>query len=140
MMDSLNSLKERAEEMMKGNFERAIGPEEIITILGEYDIAKQESEKTKYLNRKLEDENKELKHMLDTQPTRHSNERDQIIMLTEIRDTLKRLEFDNKMKDLHLKYKEQEEKYKDAERSMRYLENEKMITEERYWNGDRYIQ
>jgi len=142
-MDCINSLKKRAKEMIEGNNEREIGPEEIYNIICEWAESCALNEK---LNKELrEDKIKRDKIMAELNHCRESvngfrgvpdnNDGTDIrLILAEMRDTLRRLEHEQKIKEIDQRYTEWENKKKNAEWEMEAAKEQKAHMLSEYWN------
>lgn len=88
-------------------------------------------EENEYLKRELDKRIAEEKVCRCVEPI-HGN--DPILMLSEIRDTLRRLEHEHKMKEIDQRYTEWENKKKNAEWEMESAQAQKAHLQSEYWN------
>ena len=142
-MDCINSLKKRAQEMIEGNNEREIGPEEIYKIICEWaescvlneklneELREEKSEKNKLI--------KELENYIKKEcemkciPV-NDDAIDSMRLLAEIRDMFRKTEHEKEQEKLENRYNKLEEERKKIEQEMGYIRSDIIRSDLEYWN------
>lgn len=102
---------------------------------------KEENESFKTANEKLYQENSKLKEELKYRSEAKCSligpnyENEQMIMIAEIRDKLRRMEFDQKIQELDQRVKEQKRQKENAEFEIECAIQQKVRLEEDFWSG-----